>query len=104
MVDDTNHPQFDESSWPWVRNISYPQPNFSECAAVIPEEVSIYIVTYNLCVCVCVCVTLAEFVCLLSRDSTVAIPAFLNSTVQIKSVCLAVGNFSTCKSCIRKLP
>jgi hypothetical protein len=37
VVDDTHHPQFDDSSWPWVRNITYPQPSASECSAIPPE-------------------------------------------------------------------
>jgi hypothetical protein len=39
VVDDTHHPQFDNSSWPWVANTSYPQPSSSDCSAVPPEQV-----------------------------------------------------------------
>ena len=47
VVDDTHRPQFDNASWPWLRNISYPQPAKSQCTTIAPEQV-------NVCVCVCV--------------------------------------------------
>ena len=40
MVDDTNHPQFDTSQWPWVVNQTFPQPKPDSCAKVAVENVS----------------------------------------------------------------
>lgn len=39
VVDDTHHPHFDDSPWPWVANTTYPQPNPSECTPIPPEQV-----------------------------------------------------------------
>ena len=43
VVDDTGHPQFDNSIWPWVINQSFPQPSEKSCSMVVPEEVSIHV-------------------------------------------------------------
>ena len=39
VVDDTHHPEFDDSPWPWVVNKSYPQPSQAACAAVPAAQV-----------------------------------------------------------------
>lgn len=39
IVDDTHHPQFDNSTWPWVVNKTYHQPSTDECSQVKPEQV-----------------------------------------------------------------
>jgi len=39
VVDDTHHPQFDDSEWPWVINQTFPQPDPSSCSKVQPLKV-----------------------------------------------------------------
>lgn len=39
VVDDTHHPHLDDSTWPWVVNTTYPQPNASDCTPIPPEQV-----------------------------------------------------------------
>ena len=39
MVDDTNHPRFDSSPWPWVVNKTYPTPSDDKCSLLKTEEV-----------------------------------------------------------------
>jgi len=50
VVDDTHHPQFDNSDWPWVVNQTFPQPDPSSCSKVEPMNVC----AQNVCRCVCV--------------------------------------------------
>lgn len=38
VVDDTYHPQFDNSDWPWVINQSFPKPSTSFCNTVKPTQ------------------------------------------------------------------
>ena len=42
VVDDTNHPQFDISPWPWVVNKTYSTPGDDQCSMVKNEEVGIH--------------------------------------------------------------
>lgn len=42
VVDDTHHPHFDDSTWPWVVNTTYPQPNASDCTPIPPEQVGVW--------------------------------------------------------------
>jgi len=42
VVDDTHHPQFDDSEWPWVVNQTFPQPDPSSCTKVEPTKVNFY--------------------------------------------------------------
>ena len=39
VVDDTNRPQFDKSSWPWVVNKTHSTPSEDQCYAVKDEQV-----------------------------------------------------------------
>ena len=39
VVDDTHHPQFDDSEWPWVINQTFLQPDPSSCSKVQPLKV-----------------------------------------------------------------
>ena len=41
VVDDTNHPHFDNSDWPWVVNQTFPQPSSSSCDKVEPTTVNV---------------------------------------------------------------
>ena len=58
VVDDTNHPQFDNSEWPWVVNQTFPLRDTTSCNKVDPMSVC----AENVCVCVCVCVWLGGFI------------------------------------------
>ena len=59
VVDDTHHPQFDNSSWPWVVNQTFPQPDPSSCNKVDPMMVCVAsypgLLTSVSLMCVCVC-------------------------------------------------
>ena len=50
VVDDTHHPQFDDSSWPWVVNQTFPQPDSSSCNNVDPMNVCAQCVCRGVCV------------------------------------------------------
>ena len=51
VVDDTNRPQFDTSSWPWVVSKTYPTPSGDQCSAVKQEQVSGYIISITVWTC-----------------------------------------------------
>lgn len=73
VVDDTGHPQFDDSEWPWVVNQTFPRPFPDACKAVPDEEV-------------CIMINMNVSDSVINRDLIVVFLEFLNSIVPVKDV------------------